>query len=171
MQCCDGQVGISCPRDAKVNDLGVAPAVHENIVRFQVSVNDALLVTMVYCITHTLKEPDAFFDTEVHLIGVVGDRPRGRNVFHRKEGLLARIALKCSSLIDLSNARMTQTRQCLHFELETPHGGRGGAFTLDDLEGDTPLGVVLGGLVDSAHASAANDADDAILADRLGWRF
>jgi len=85
---------------------------------------------------------------------------------HGKERLGAEPCFSGAGLIDLSDARVVETAESLRLELEAAQQFAIGPGGLDDFERDCAAGLVLLSLVDRTHSALAEQAENAVAADR-----
>ncbi len=94
--------------------------------------------------------------------GVQGDSV---DELHGDEGQRAVLGLGTAGLVDLGDPGVLKVSQEGGFMGESPPQLIGGQLGANDLEGHTPLWILLLSLVDHAHAALADDAQGAITTD------
>ena len=162
-------LGVRQASDAEVEHLGRAALLDQHVAGLQVAVDDALAVCVLDGLADSDQEAQASVDVELLLLGPGRDRRAGDEL-HGEEGQLAPGRLGGPGLVDARDAGMRQPPEHLGLELETAQVSTRGEPGLDQLQRDVASRVLLLGLVDDAHAAAADLAQDAVGADAFGER-
>jgi hypothetical protein len=149
-------------REAEVQDHGLPPPGHEDVRRLDVAVDDPLGVGGV----ESVGELDAEIEQRVVLRGSRRDAvPEGLALepLHADEGL----ALVLADVVDGADVRVVEGGSGPGLALESLPGLAVGeqAFR-EELEGDAAPEPRVLGLVDDAHASAAELPEHAVVGDR-----
>jgi hypothetical protein len=146
-------------RDPEVGDLEPPLPVDEHVVRFDVSVHDAVAV----------REPDRGED-----LACVIDREMDRRGTTRDDQLLQRAAvevlhrdvvraLRLAAVVDRDDVGVRETRRVLRLAAEAlDELVVAGVAVVEDLDRDTPAEHFVLGEVDVRHAARAELAQDAI---------
>jgi len=118
------------PGDAEVEYLGHAVGRHEDVGRFDVSMNDAVPVRAMHGGAHATKQVQARRQGQRALAAVGGDG-HAFDVFHRE----VRVAVGRQAGVDEpDDVRMAERGEDLTFGLETAGGRRIGHVRLGELE-------------------------------------
>ncbi len=139
---------------------------HEDILRFQVAVNDTLLVGVVYGIADACHELEAYLDAEVVLFRVLPEF-LSLDVLHGEVGQAGLAGIDLARIVDLRYAGMPEPAQHLGLEAEPFQQALGQQTGADHLERHAALGMVLLGQEDRAHAAFADLFENAVGADPL----
>jgi hypothetical protein len=159
------RVGVRHPRDSEVEDLRLACLIHQDICGLQVPMNDAALMRMIQRIADLRHQLQTRPYIEMPLFGELKQGP-ARNELHCEVRLWAEAAVGGAGFVNLSDSRMMKATQRLlscskrrsNSKLTTPR--------LDHFESDHPVRILLLGQIDASHAAFAEQAKDAIVADR-----
>ena len=160
-------------REAEVGHVGLAIGVEQDVRRLQVAVNDPLLVQMFDGPSHGGHQPHGGVDADWSLLDPFGEALAG-DVLHREEVL----AVKLADVVDVDDVRVSQSGGGLGFGLKAADQlGRSEVAGQDHLDGHRAVEPFLPGLVDDAHAAAADLADQLVRAEIArqlppvqGWR-
>ena len=167
----DAQIGGS--RNAEVDHLRGGLAVfigHQHVRRFQIAVDDALLVRVLDRCTHA--HHDRHTCTQIELVGVaVVDDGWPRHPLHGEIGIAG---FGRAGIVDLRDARMAQSCQGLPLQLEAANETRLAAIAAHELQRDDALHrCQLFGAVDRTEAAFAQHFDQSVALDLrpgVGWR-
>ena len=149
-------------RDAEVDDLRDRSIVlnsDQDVRRFEIAVNDALLVGMLNAIAHLQEQIDAAGDRQLVFVAVRRNA-FATDILHDE----IRTALRgCTGVEDARDGRMIHDRQRLALGFEPRDDLRGIHTGLDDLQGDlTTNGVSLLGEPHFAHPAFADAPQEAV---------
>src|SRR5580704_6410381 len=90
---------------------------------------------------------------------------------HGEEGLYAEAGVGAAGFVNLRNARMVEATQRLRLLFKAAQQFRAGPRGPNDLEGDAASRLILLGLVDGAHSTFAQQAEDVITSDARRQRW
>ena len=153
--------------DAEVDDLRdpfIVLRRDEDVGRLDVAVDDPLLMRVLHAFADVHEQDEASFDGEAVLVAVIGDRNAG-DVLHRE----VRTPFRCrAGVVDTGDVGMVHQRQRLALGVEAGEDFPGVHAPLDQLERHRPAHrALLLGLVDDAHATFADLAQDPVWPDAL----
>jgi len=147
----------------KVENLGVAALGNKNVRRLNVTMNDALRVSGVERVRHL----DPNLQNAIQIHGAIRDQVlQGRAVekLHHDE----RLPVLLVNLVDGADVRMVQPGSGLGFPLEAAESLRVlGHILGQELEGNKAIQFDVFGLVDDAHATAAELLDNPVVRNGL----
>jgi hypothetical protein len=153
--------------DAEVDYLGYGDAVaegHQHVRRFNIAVDDALLMGVLDGLADLDEEVDAFAGAEVILVAEVGN-PNASDQFHDKVGTTGGSG---SGIEDPGDAGMIHHGEGLTLDLETGEQFPGIHAELDQFQGDlAPDRLGLFGNVDNTIAAFAEALPKFVGADHL----
>ena len=129
--------------------------------------NEAALMGMLHPVADPGHKLHPLPDVQMLRISV-GPQRLAPDVLHREKWLRTEARVRRTGFIDLRDADVLQSSECLRFEREAAQKVGRCQFRPDDLEGDSPPGMILFGFAYCAHASLAQQSDDPISADFWG---
>src|SRR5262249_12069788 len=141
-------------RDPEVDYLGLTAFINKNVARFEVAVNDAALMGMVYGVAHLGHELEALPHVQPMRLGMLLER-RAAHELHREVRLRSESCVGSARFVDLGNAWMLQLAKRVGLLLEAPEQCRARHAALDDLERNPAAGLFLLGLIYGAHTASA----------------
>ena len=148
--------------EAEVGDLRHAVLGQEDVARLEVAVQDAALMGDVDRPGQSLDQLRGLPGRQ----GLLADPGRQRAPFDELEREVG-ISVGLVDLIDLDDVRMPKLADRLGLRLEASEFSPAGVLGRQDhLEGGEPADAAMPGLVDDAHAAAAQDFEDVVVADR-----
>ena len=149
--------------DAEVEQLGPPLAVHEDVGRLQVAMDDEVLVCGVDGLTDLDEEVDTSSEVEVLLTSEGVDRATLRELHHE----VGPAVFGGSAIEQAGDSGVLEVGENLALGSEAPRHFSGGEVAAHDLDRDLLLERLVRALraVDHAHASSAEDLDDSIGAD------
>lgn len=156
-------------RDTKVDDLGLFATLladHHDVVWLEIAMQDAVGVG-VMC-------PARHFGHQRQTLTTIGAAPgnplahgQAFNPLHGQIGL----PFQATSVINLRDERVTQSRQRLAFHLEQRFGQRAPQALLQQFQGNDPVDRrLLAGAIDLPHSPAADRLLDRVRTERLARR-
>jgi hypothetical protein len=162
------RIGRRAPRQAEVGDPGRARLVDDDVGRFEVAMEDVVVVRVLYR-TRRLHHPARQVGEGV--VGVGAQQLVERAAGHQLHGEVELVALGAGvpHAHDVGMAGQLGGRLRLALEPLRLLGGGAVAVLIrkDDLEGDLVAQAGVAGAVDHAHAATAELVDDLIRADAL----
>ena len=151
-------------RQSEVEDLGVTKLGHENVGGLDVAVNDALGVRRI----ERLGDLDRQFEQLVRRQGLPSDALR--SVIPSSNSMTMKdLTVLLADLVDGADVGVVERRSRPSLALETFQGLTASElqFGGKKLQSDVPAQRFVLGLVDDAHATAAELLDDAVVRDGL----
>ena len=167
----DHHVRVGRAGHAEIDDLRLPEGVDEDVGRFQVTVNDALLVPVVNGVADAYEQPQPLAGAEVLGRDEVGDGLGVGDVFHGEIRNAAFTLIVRARFVDLGDVGMPQAPEDLRLKLEPPQGGGGRDPVLHHLERDGAARMVLHRHVDRAHGPGGDHVLDGVAADSLRRRI
>jgi hypothetical protein len=161
------RVGIGHARNSKVEDLGLAFLVNQDIFGLQITVNDSALMGMIYGIADLRHQCETSPQVEMILFGELHQR-QACNELHCEIRLCAEAGVGSSGFVDLSYPGMLQATKRVGLTFESTQQLGAHKPRLDHFESDDPVGLLLLGEIDASHAAFAKQANNAIVADHYG---
>ena len=153
--------GLYCFRDPKAQYLHRTVAPYFDVRRFEIAMNDSLLVRCFECIRDLLRDRQGFVEWNGSTLDAL--RQVGAlDQFHHEGGEVGCFL----EAIDGPDVRMVESREDFGFSLKARQtfrigGHRGG----QDLERDGPLEIDVNCTIDLSHATGANLASNFVDAD------
>ncbi len=168
-----GLVGAGGSGDAEVQDLGLAERVgveslDENVAGLEVAVDESSAVGVLDGLAESDDERQPVIAREGELVAVGLDVRTGDEL-HGEIGLVSAVEVDHAGLVDLGDARVLELAEDLGFSSKSLDAAWGHGVPAHDLESDGAARALLDGLVDDAHAAAAEFALDPESGDVL-WR-
>ena len=166
-----GQASLGGFGDSEIDDLGDRDAVmkcHEDIGRFNVPVNNSLLMRVLNGAANLQKQIKAFFGRQAILVAELGDLDAS-NQFHHEVGSSGR---RRARIQNFGNVRVVHQRESLPLRREAGDHLFGVHAKLDQLESDPPTdGFLLFGHVNDSAAAFANLLEQLVPAYLIGLGF
>ena len=152
-------------RDPEVEQLDLPVRRDERVRRFQIAVNDEVLVGVLHGVADEGEEIEPRVDVECTRVAVARDRLAG-HVLHREERPAVR---RHAAVEQAGDVRMMQPREDLPFPQEPLANLIAGVSAADQLERDLLLELAVRpvGQEHMAHAPAADFSDDAVRPDAI----
>jgi hypothetical protein len=138
--------------------------IHAYIARFQIAVDDASLVCMMYCLANLGHEREALPCVQLFHLCVPLER-LASDQFHGQIWLESGSAFRGAHFVDLSNARVLQAGKDVRFLLKSPEEITAHATRFEYLYGHCAGRLILLGLIYDAHTSFAEQSDNPVLTD------
>jgi len=113
-------IAVGEARDTEIEDLGLAALVDNDVAGFQIAMNDAAFVGVLYGITDFRCQFQLLTNAQTMLACICVER-FAMNQLHRKERLLPEAGVEHAGVVNLCDARMLQTCQRFRLLLEAPH--------------------------------------------------
>ena len=150
-------IRVRAASDAEVDDLRRSVGADENVARFQVAVDDALLMPVCDRFTDLAKQCDAGMRRQGVVSRVVNQGFGVGDHFHHEVRDHAACHVLKTNRVDLGDARVRQAGEHLGLVLKPFHEGGRDDARADHLDGDRATGLVLQAFVDSSHAAIGDD--------------
>ena len=153
-------IRVRAASDAEVDDLRGSVAADEDVARFQVAVDDPLLMPVCDRFTDLAEQCDACMGRQGVVARVVNQGFGVLDHLHHEVRDHGAGHVLETNRVDLGDARVRQAGEHLGLVLEPFHEGWRDDARADDLDGDRAMGLVLKAFVDSPHASIGDDLQD-----------
>ena len=129
--------------------------------------NDAVTVRVLHRITHLGDQDQTLAHVEPLFVRVAGQRDP-LDELHGEIGDTV-CATGHTGLVDVGDAGMVEATEDLRFPFEAGAERVGKKRCSQDLQRNTPSGMLLLRLVDDAHAATPQQSDDLVAAVSLAW--
>ena len=159
-----GDLGVQCDlRQSEIQHLGVPALGDKDVGGLDVAMDDSFRVRCVQRIGNLNSQGQQDFQLERSPGNAVLQRQAVKE-FHDDEGL----AVLLINFVDGADIRVVQGRRRLGLALKTPQGlGITGNIFRQKLQGHETAQLQVFGLVDNAHAAAAELFNNAVMRDGL----
>src|SRR6185295_16273230 len=146
------RIAIGDTRNAEIEDFRLAGLVNQYVGWFEIAVDEAALMRMVYGFADLHHDLQTFARVQMMGFGMI-PRCAAVNKLHREIGLRSEAGIHSAGFVDLSDAGVLQSAKRLRFLTKAPHQFGAGHAGLDDLEGHDAPGLALFGFIDSTHSA------------------
>ena len=152
--------------DAEIDELGDTVGGDEDVAGGEVAVDDQILVGEFDSVADLQHQVDALGKRRVRRFEPAAQAD-AINEFHDEIGCAAR---QFAAVVELRDVWMMEAREDAPFAPKTLDELRRGKARLDDLDGGDEVEVAVGAFceINTAHAAAAEQADDPVGTDAVG---
>ena len=130
------RVTVGRSRDTEIQNLGLAGIIDQDVARFEIAVNQAALMRVVYRVADLHHDLQTLTDVQVVRFGII-PRRFAADEFHCEVGLRAKAGVHGTGFVDLSDAGMLQPAERLRFLFKSSYQFVAYQARLDDLESNS----------------------------------
>ena len=149
--------------DAEIEQFDLAAVGHEDVVGFEIAVDDEVGVGVLHRLAHVLKQPQAVLNAEASFVAVVGD-DLAVDILHDEVGLSG---VGHAAVEQVGDVLVAQAGEDASFGQKTTMDLARGEAAANDFEGDLCVEGSVGALgqKDLSHAALCQFFDDLVGAD------
>ena len=160
VQACQSHVGVGASRDPKIDHLGLATDIDENIARLQITMDDASLMTVGHGQADLPKQFQSLVHGELVRFRIGHDRCGMWDELHYKIGFLPACHVVDANGVDLGDARVPQAAENPRLVLEPLEQRARRDARPHHLDGHRTTGLFLPAFVDPSHAPLGDEPHD-----------